>query len=86
MILRSRCTLHSICALHGRMIPYQRNAVLGIVLGPVLEYGEIAMETHLTLALIKSWDQRRKAFRIAGREVRFTVFDVVIFTRNREES
>ncbi|KAJ8440040.1 hypothetical protein Cgig2_020528 [Carnegiea gigantea] len=80
VILRSRCTLHSICALHGRLTPYQRDAMLGTVLWPVLEYGEMAMERHLTLALIQAWDRRRKAFRIAGREVRFTVFDVVLFT------
>ncbi|KAJ8428809.1 hypothetical protein Cgig2_028014 [Carnegiea gigantea] len=29
---------------------------------------------------VGAWDRRRKAFRIAGREVRFTVFDVVLFT------
>ncbi|KAJ8425565.1 hypothetical protein Cgig2_012308 [Carnegiea gigantea] len=80
VILRSRCTLRSICALYGRMTPYQRDAVLGTALRPVLEYGEMAIERHLTLTLIKSWDRRRKAFRIAGREVRFTVFDVVMFT------
>ncbi|KAJ8422403.1 hypothetical protein Cgig2_029227 [Carnegiea gigantea] len=80
VILRSRCTLRSICALHGRLTPYQRDAVLGTVLRLVLEYAEMAMERHLTLALIQAWDQRRKAFRIGGREVRFTVFDVVLFT------
>ena len=80
VILRSRCTLHSISVLNGRLTPYQREAVLGTVLRPLLEYGEMAMERHLTLALIKSWDRWRKAFRIAGREVRFTVFDVVMFT------
>ncbi|KAJ8430715.1 LOW QUALITY PROTEIN: hypothetical protein Cgig2_000280 [Carnegiea gigantea] len=80
VILRSMCTLRSICALHGRMTPYQRDAVLGTTLQPVLEYGEMAMKRHLMLALIKSWDRRRKAFRIAGREVRFMVFDVVMFT------
>ncbi|KAJ8452972.1 hypothetical protein Cgig2_014735 [Carnegiea gigantea] len=80
VILRSRCTLRSISALNGRLNPYQREAVLGTVLRPVLEYGEMAMERHLTLALIKSWDRRKKAFRVGGREVRFTVFDVVMFT------
>ncbi|KAJ8452610.1 hypothetical protein Cgig2_004946 [Carnegiea gigantea] len=80
VILRSRCTLRSISALNGRLNPYQREAVLGTVLRPVMEYGEMAMERHLTLALIKSWDRRKKAFRVGGREVRFTVFDVVMFT------
>ncbi|KAJ8420167.1 hypothetical protein Cgig2_000257 [Carnegiea gigantea] len=80
VILRSRCTLRSICALHGRLTPYQRDAILGTVLRPVLEYGEMAMERHLTLALILAWDGRRKAFRITGREVRFMVYDVVLFT------
>ncbi|KAJ8446969.1 hypothetical protein Cgig2_006597 [Carnegiea gigantea] len=80
VILRSRCTLCSICALHGRLTPYQRDAVLGTVLQPVLKYREMAMERHLMLALIQAWDRRRKAFRIGSREVRFTVFDVVLFT------
>ncbi|KAJ8425180.1 hypothetical protein Cgig2_010789 [Carnegiea gigantea] len=57
-----------------------RDAVLRTVLRPVLEYGERAMERHLTLALIQAWDRWRKAFRIVGREVRFTIFDVVLFT------
>ncbi|KAJ8436519.1 hypothetical protein Cgig2_026634 [Carnegiea gigantea] len=60
--------------------PISEGCGVGTALRLVLEYGEMAMERHLTLTLIKSWDRRRKAFRIAGREVRFTVFDIVMFT------
>ena len=52
----------------------------GTVLRPVLEYGEMDMERQLTVALIDSWDHKRKAFRIAGRKIPFTVFDVVLMT------
>jgi len=37
------------------------------------------MERHLTLALIRCWVPRWKAFRIAGRRVLFSVFDVSLF-------
>ncbi|KAJ8430057.1 hypothetical protein Cgig2_011592 [Carnegiea gigantea] len=65
---RVTCTLRSLCALHGRMTPYQMDTVMGTTLCPVLEYGEMAMERHLTLGLTQSWDRQRKAFRIAGRQ------------------
>ncbi|KAJ8429677.1 hypothetical protein Cgig2_015019 [Carnegiea gigantea] len=80
MILHSRSTLRNICALHGSVTQYQRDAVMGTTLRLVQEFGEMAMERHLTLALIQSWDPWRIAFRIIGRQVRFMVFDVVLFT------
>jgi len=45
-----------------------------------LEYCDIVMERQLTLALIRCWVPRWKAFRIAGRRVPFSVFDVALFT------
>ncbi|KAJ8431948.1 hypothetical protein Cgig2_000007 [Carnegiea gigantea] len=52
----------------------------GTVKDVILRSREMAMERHLTLVLIQSWDRWRKAFRIAGRRVRFMVFDVVLLT------
>jgi len=45
-----------------------------------LVYGEIVMERHLTLTLRKSWVPRQNAFRIGGRRVMFSVYDVSLFT------
>ena len=72
--------LYGVIGLHKRMTPYQRDVVMGAALRPVLEYGGMDMERHLTLALIDSWDRKRKAFKIAGRKVPFIVFDVVLIT------
>lgn len=44
----------------------QREAVRASALSPFLEYPDIGMERHLTLALIKCWVPRWKAFRIGG--------------------
>ena len=41
VILRLRCTLRGVIGLHKRMTPYQRDAVIGAALRPVLEYGEM---------------------------------------------
>jgi len=59
---------------------YQRDAVIGTALHPVLDYREIGMERHLALAVIKSWIPRRKAFTIAGKRIPFPIFDVVFLT------
>jgi len=80
VILHSRCKLRGVIGLHKRMAPYQREVVMGTVLRPVLEYGEMDMERQLTVVLIDSWDHKRKGFRIAGRKIPFTVFDVVLMT------
>jgi len=38
------------------------------------------MQRELTTALVKAWVPRRKAFRLAGRPVPFSVYDVALFT------
>ena len=80
VVLRSRCTLKKLVAVNGRMTARQREAVEGTVLRPCLEYCDIDMERHLTLALIRCWVPRWKAFRIAGRRVPFSRFDVALMT------
>jgi len=62
------------------MIEYQREAVMGTVLGPILKYCTFEMERNLALALLKAWVPRRKAFRLGNRLVLFSVFDVALMT------
>ena len=52
-MLLSRCTLKKLVAVNARMTATQRAAVEGTILRPCLEYYDIGMERHLTLALIK---------------------------------
>ena len=80
IVLRSRCTLKKLVVVNVRMIATQRAAVEGTVLRPCLEYCDIGMERHLTLALIKCWVPRWKTFRIGGRRVPLSVFDVALMT------
>ena len=72
--------MKKLVAVNGRMTATQRAAVEGTVLRPCLQYCDIEMERHLTLALIKCWVPRWKAFRIGGRRVPFSVFDVALMT------
>ncbi|KAJ8431549.1 hypothetical protein Cgig2_029578 [Carnegiea gigantea] len=74
-MLRSRCALKKLVMVNAGMSNRQREAVIGTVWRPLLQYREIAMERHLTLSLIKCW-----AFRIGVRRVPFSVFDVALFT------
>ena len=80
VVLLSRCTLKKLVAVNARMTATQRAAVEGTVLRACLHYCDIGMERHLTLALIKCWVPRWKAFRIGGRRVSFSVFDVALMT------
>ncbi|KAJ8437550.1 hypothetical protein Cgig2_017903 [Carnegiea gigantea] len=80
VVLRSRCTLRTLVGLNGRMTVTQREAVKATVLWPFLEYPELGMERHLTLSLIKCGVPRWKAFRVGGRRVPFSVYDVALFT------
>lgn len=66
--------------LNGRMTVTQREAMKATVLWPFLEYPELGMERHLTLSLIKCWVPWCKAFRVGGRRVPFSVYDVALFT------
>jgi len=72
--------LKKLVAVNARMTATQRAAVEGTVLRPCLKYCDIEMKRHLTLTLIKCWVPRWKAFRIGGRRVPFSVFDVALMT------
>jgi len=52
--------------------------MMGTALRLVLEYGEMAMKGHFDPCFIESCVCRRKAFKITGRLIPFTVFDVVL--------
>ncbi|KAJ8441116.1 hypothetical protein Cgig2_006945 [Carnegiea gigantea] len=80
VILRSLCALRKLVMVNAGMSNRQREAVMGTVWRPLLQYREIAMERYLTLALTKCWVPRWKAFWIGGRRVPFSVFDVALFT------
>jgi len=79
VMLRARCTLKKLVAVNATVTPLQRVALEGTMLEPFLQYCDIVMERHLTLALIRCWVPRWKAFRIAGRGVPFSMFDVSLF-------
>ena len=80
VVLRSQCTLKKLVAVNTRMTATHRAIMEGTVLRLCLEYCDIGMERHLTLALIKCWVPRWKAFRIGGRRVPLFVFDVALMT------
>jgi len=79
VMLRSRCTLKKLVAVNAIVTPLQRAALEETMLEPFLQYCDIVMERHLTLALIRCWVPRWKAFRIVGSRVPFSVFDVSLF-------
>lgn len=79
VLLKLRCTLRTLVGLNGRMTVTQREAMKATVLWPFLEYAELGMERHLTLSLIKCWVPWWKAFRVGGRRVPFSVYDVALF-------
>ncbi|KAJ8433148.1 hypothetical protein Cgig2_007112 [Carnegiea gigantea] len=74
-----RCTLDKICKFNKTVQPYHREAIEGTILKPVLEYQTFPMQRDLTTALVMAWVPRRKAFRLAGRLVPFSVYDVSFF-------
>ncbi|KAJ8451316.1 hypothetical protein Cgig2_014088 [Carnegiea gigantea] len=80
VLLRLRCIVKKLVGLNTRMSMTQREVVRATALAPFLEYPDIGMERHLTLALIKCWVPRWKAFRIGRRRVSFSVFDVALLT------
>ncbi|KAJ8426388.1 hypothetical protein Cgig2_000583 [Carnegiea gigantea] len=79
VILHSQYALRKLVMVNTGMSNKQREAMMGTIWRPLLQYPEIGMERHLTLALIKYWIPRWKAFRIGGRRVPFSVFDVALF-------
>jgi len=80
VVLRSPCTLKKLVAVNARMTVTQRATVEGTALRLCLEYCNIGMDRDLTLALIKCWVLRCKAFRISDRRVPLSVFDVALMT------
>ena len=75
-----RCTLECLVTINGRLTEYQKEAVKGCVLAPVMKYCSFAMERNLALALVKAWVPRKRAFRLGERLVPFSVVDVVLIT------
>lgn len=78
--VRGRCTLELICDFKKKMEGYHREAVERTIFKPVLEYRGFSMQRELTTALVMAWVPQKKGFRLAGRVVSFSVFDVALFT------
>ena len=80
MSVRGRCTLDIICSLKKTFQQYHVQALEGTILKPVLQYRQFAMQRELTTALVMAWVPRRRGFRLGGRVVQFSVFDVALMT------
>ncbi|KAJ8439442.1 hypothetical protein Cgig2_021556 [Carnegiea gigantea] len=78
--VRGRCTLEKIYKFNKTLETHQREAIEGMILKPILEYRPFSMQRESTTALVKAWVPRRKAFRLTGRFVSFSVYDVAFFT------
>ena len=78
--MKGRCTLDRLVTLNSRLTEYQKDAVRGSVLAPMLKYYFFSIERNLALALMKAWVPRRRAFRLGERLVPFSVFDVALMT------
>ncbi|KAJ8437854.1 hypothetical protein Cgig2_002988 [Carnegiea gigantea] len=78
--VRGRCTLEKIYKFNKTLGPHQKEAIEGTMLKPILEYRPFSMQRELTAALVKAWVSWRKVFRLAGRLVPFSVYDVALFT------
>ncbi|KAJ8422394.1 LOW QUALITY PROTEIN: hypothetical protein Cgig2_028209 [Carnegiea gigantea] len=77
--VRGRCTLEKICKFNKTLEPYQKEAIEGTILKLILEYCPFSMQWELTAALVKAWVPQRKAFRLTGRLVPFSVYNVALF-------
>jgi len=53
--IRGSCTLERVVSMNKRMIQYQREAMMGTVLGPILKCCTFEMERNLALVLVKAW-------------------------------
>jgi len=80
MSVRGRCTLDIISAFMKTFQQYHVQALEGTILKPVLHYRQFAMQRELTTVLLMAWVPRRRGFRLAGRVVPFSVFDVALMT------
>ena len=78
--VRGRCTLDIICAVKKTFEDHHVQALEGTIVKGVLEYKQFAMQRELTTALVMAWVPRRRGFRLAGRVVPMSVFDVALMT------
>jgi len=78
--VRGRCMLEKICKFNKTLELYQKEAIEGTILKPILEYQPLSMQRELTTALVKAWVPRRKGFRLAGRLAPFSIYDMDLFT------
>jgi len=76
--ISGRCTLEQVVSLNNGMTDYQKQAMIGLVLAPILKYYTFEMERNLALALVKTWVPRSKAFRLGDRLLPSSVFDVAL--------
>ena len=53
--VKGRCTLDRLVSFNKGLTEYQKEAVRGSVLAPVLRYCSFSMERNLALALVKAW-------------------------------
>ena len=78
--VRGSCTLEKICRFNKTLELYKKEVLEGTILKMILEYHHFSMQRELTAALVKAWVPRKKAFRLVGRLVPFSVYDVALFT------
>jgi len=52
--VRGRCTLEKICKFNKLLESYQKEAIDGTILKPILEYRPFFMQRELTAALVKA--------------------------------
>ncbi|KAJ8425902.1 hypothetical protein Cgig2_012670 [Carnegiea gigantea] len=77
--VRERCMLEKICKFNKTLELDQKEAIERMMLKLILEYRPFSMQRELTAALMKAWVPQRKAFRLVGRLVPFSVYEVALF-------
>ncbi|KAJ8453380.1 LOW QUALITY PROTEIN: hypothetical protein Cgig2_008264 [Carnegiea gigantea] len=76
--VKGRYTLEKIYKFNKTFKPYQREAIKGTILKPILKYRPFSME--LTTALVQAWVPQKKTFRLVGRLVLFSMYVVAFLT------